>query len=425
VTRVAVVPPVPMPYREPLFAALAAQEGIDLRVIYQAGSQPGWDAPQEWFPERHDYPAEHLRAWQRSRPGRTPVVWPRGLERALSRFGADAVVAWEYGPTSLRTLAWCRARRRGYAIFSELTEEAAAPLGDKQLKLHRLVAGQADACIAASSRAGERFRALGVPAERVFVSVQSADVARLREIERPPGADMHEAADGGLPAAGDAMAADGGLPAAGDAMEAGGGLPAASDAAAGGDRAATGGGAPVRFLSVGRLVPDKNHARVIDAFAAAGLGAGQATLELHGTGPLRAELEARAERVGVDVRFAGHTDTAQLPEAYARADAFVLASTYEPFGVVVREAAAAALPIVCSRVAGAAGDVAVEGDNALLVDPRDTGAIATALRTLAGDPALRARLGARGRVLEEQVARDGVTAFAAAARLAAARRGRA
>jgi len=383
VTRVAVVPPVPMPYREPLFAALAAQEGIDLRVVYQAASQPGWDAPQAWFPERHDYPAEHLRAWQRSRPGRTPIVWPRGLERALSRFGADAVVAWEYGPTSLRTLAWCRARRRGYAIFSELTEEAAAPLGEKQQRLHRLLAGQADACIAASSRAGERFRALGVPAERVFVSVQSADVARLRAIERR--------------------------------------------GAAGGERqgAAAGGERPVRFLSVGRLVPDKNHARLIDAFAAAGLGEGGALLELHGTGPLRAELEAHAERAGVDVRFAGHTGADELPAVYARADAFVLASTYEPFGVVVREAAAAALPIVCSSVAGAADDVAVEGENALLVDPLDVGAIAAALRTLADDPALRARLGAAGRALEERVARDGVSAFAAAAQLAAARRGRA
>lgn len=376
-TRVAVIPPVPMPYREPLFAALSAQDGIDLRVIYQAASQPGWDAPQEWFPERHDYPAEHLRAWQRSRPGRTPVVWPRGLERALSRFGADAAVAWEYGPTSLRALAWCRARRRGYAIFSELTAEAASPLGAKQLRLHRLLAGQADACIAASSRAGERFRALGVPAERIFVSVQSADSARFRAIERP-------------------------------VLD---------------EDAAAGDGAPVRFLSVARLVPDKNHARVIDAFAAAGLGRGRAVLELHGSGPLRAELEAHAARAGVEVHFAGHTGAADLPEAYARADAFVLASTYEPFGVVVREAAAAALPIVCSRVAGAAGDVAVEGENALLVDPLDVDAIATALRTLAGDPRLRGRLGTRGRVLEEQVARDGVTAFAGAARLAAARGG--
>ena len=372
-TRVAVVPPVPMPYREPLFAALSRVDGIDLRVVYQAASQPGWDAPQAWFPERHDYPAEHLRAFQRSRPGRTPVVWPRGLERALSRFGPDSVVAWEYGPTSLRTLAWCRLRRRGYAIFSELTAEVEQALSERHRRLQRTIAAQADACIAASSRAGERFRALGVPAERVFVSVQSADTAALRAIER--------------------------------------------------DGSARGEG-PVRFLAVGRLVPDKNYERLIDAFAAAGLGPERARLDVHGTGPLREQLEARAATAGVDVRFAGHTAAAELPRAYAQADAFVLASSFEPFGVVVREAAAAALPIVCSRVAGAAGDVAVDGDNALLVDPLDVDALATALRRLAEDPELRRRLGARGRALEERVARDGVTAFADAARLAAARGGR-
>ena len=383
-TRVAVVPPVPMPYREPLFASLARQAGIDLRVIYQAAHQPGWDAPQEWFPERHDHPAEHLRAWQRSRPGRTPIVWPRGLERALSRFAPDAVVAWEYGPTSLRSLAWCRLRRRGYAIFSELTPEVEQALSQRHRRLQRALAAQADACVAASSRARERFLALGVPDERIFVSVQSADTARLRAIERPEAAARPEGA--GRP-----------------------------EAAA---------GRPVRFLAVGRLVPDKNLERLIDAFAAAGLGPERALLEIHGTGPLRARLEARAAAAGVDVRFAGHTDAERLPAVYARADAFVLASSFEPFGVVVREAAAAALPIVCSRVAGAAGDVAVEGENALLVDPRDVGAIAGALRRLAGDPALRARLGARGRALEERVTRDGVAAFAAAARAAAARRGR-
>ena len=54
-----------------------------------------------------------------------------------------------------------------------------------------------------------------------------------------------------------------------------------------------------------------------------------------------------------------------------------LVSTYEPFGVALREGAAAGLPLICSVRAGAAGDVAVDGENALLVDPADRGAIAS------------------------------------------------
>lgn len=383
--RCAVVPPVPVPYREPLFAELAARDDVRLRVIYQSARQPGWDAPETWFPARHPYDAEHLRAWQRARPGQTPIVWPRGLERALGRFDPDAVVVWEYGPASLRTLAWCRRRGRGYVIFSECTSELDRQLSPRHLALHRRLARTADACIAASGAARERFLRMGVAPERVEVSVQSADVARLRAIVRP--------------------------------------TPAAAPT---GDRA---GGAlvatrPLQVLTVGRLVADKNLARVIDALAAAGLGRGRARLTVYGIGPLRDELAAHAARAGVDLHLAGHATPERLAAAYADADVFVLASTFEPFGVVVREAAASALPIVCSRLAGAAGDVAVEGENALLVDPYDVAAIADALRRLADDPALRARLGARGRELEAQVARDGVAAFARAAAAAARRRGR-
>ena len=51
----------------------------------------------------------------------------------------------------------------------------------------------------------------------------------------------------------------------------------------------------------------------------------------------------------------------------------------------MREAAAAGLPLICSVRAGAAGDVAVDGENALLVDPADRGAIADALGRLVRD----------------------------------------
>ena len=51
-----------------------------------------------------------------------------------------------------------------------------------------------------------------------------------------------------------------------------------------------------------------------------------------------------------------------------------LVSTYEPFGVTLREGAAAGLPLIASRRAGAVGDVAVEGENAIVVDPGDRGA---------------------------------------------------
>jgi glycosyltransferase involved in cell wall biosynthesis len=159
---------------------------------------------------------------------------------------------------------------------------------------------------------------------------------------------------------------------------------------------------PVRVLSVGRLVPDKNLARLIEAFAACGFSDGEAELELCGTGPLEGELRALVERLGVPVRFRGYVAPDELPGIYSEGDVFALVSTYEPFGVAAREAAAAGLPMICTERAGAAGDVAVEGENALLVDPSDFDAVASALERLVRDDSLRARLSAGSRAVTER-----------------------
>ena len=110
--RCAVLPPVAVPYREPLFALVAQSADLELRVIYQSEGQPGWDQPAGWFASDHPYDAVALGSRQRARPGRTPVVVPRGVGRALSDFDPRVVVSWEYGPTTLRALAWCRRHGR-------------------------------------------------------------------------------------------------------------------------------------------------------------------------------------------------------------------------------------------------------------------------------------------------------------------------
>ena len=88
-------------------------------------------------------------------------------------------------------------------------------------------------------------------------------------------------------------------------------------------------------------MPDKNFVALIEAFAEAGFGPGEAELELCGTGPLDVELSALAEQLGVPLRLHGYIAPDELPALYREADVLALVSTYEPFGVTVREAAAA------------------------------------------------------------------------------------
>ena len=107
-------------------------------------------------------------------------------------------------------------------------------------------------------------------------------------------------------------------------------------------------------------------------------------------------------RLGVPVRFRGFVAPVDLPAVYAAADALALVSTYEPFGVTVREAAASGLPVICSERAGAAGDLAVDGENAVVLDPSDRASIVEALRVLVRDDALRARLSAGSLAVTER-----------------------
>jgi glycosyltransferase involved in cell wall biosynthesis len=350
--RCAILPPVPVPYREPLFARLAERGRITPRVIYLAAGQPGWDMHPDWFAARGGYEQEALRAWQRPRPGRTPLMLARGLGGALQRFGPEVVVCSEYGPATWRAMAWCRRRGAAQVVMSELTPWSDPVLTPLQRRVHRLLAPRMDGFVVFSSQGVGRLARLGVDPARVEVSVQSADLEPFLAV--------------------------------------------------GCERSRSSGGRPVRVLSVGRLVPDKNLALLIEAFAACGFSVGEAELEICGTGPLEGSLRALAERLGVPVRFRGYVGPASLPAVYAEADLLALVSTYEPFGVAVREAAAAGLPLICTERAGAAGDVAVEGENALLVDPSDRAAVTEALRALVRDGALRACLSAGSLAVTER-----------------------
>lgn len=123
---------------------------------------------------------------------------------------------------------------------------------------------------------------------------------------------------------------------------------------------------------------------------------------------------AAAAEVRLDI-VSGGLDENALAQRYRDADVFALLSTHEPWGVVVNEAAASALPLVLSDRVGAARDLLVDGENGFLVPAGDADAAAAALRTLAADAELRRRMGARSReVVRSWGYEPSVDAFVAA-----------
>ncbi len=104
-----------------------------------------------------------------------------------------------------------------------------------------------------------------------------------------------------------------------------------------------------------------------------------------------AELKQVRERV----IFVSHSSN--LSKYYAASDVFVLPTLYEPFGLVIVEAMASGLPVIASRVAGAA-DVIVDGVNGLLLrEPSDVSEVAAKIELLLSNAELRKTMGGHAR----------------------------
>jgi glycosyltransferase involved in cell wall biosynthesis len=144
--------------------------------------------------------------------------------------------------------------------------------------------------------------------------------------------------------------------------------------------------APPTFLFVGTVCIRKGAHHLLDAWSAAGI---KGRLELCGQVAAEVKTVSAAHLARADVDARGHvTDVAQ---AYADADVFAFPTHEEGSPLVVYEAMARGLPILTTAMG--AGDVVRHGVEGLVLDPYDRDAWIWELRRLAGDPALRARLG--------------------------------
>ena len=131
-------------------------------------------------------------------------------------------------------------------------------------------------------------------------------------------------------------------------------------------------GWPRAFLFVGRLVETKGVRELINAYQ---VYRSQAPtpwrLQLAGMGPLASCAEGEK-----GVQLLGFLGPEDLALAMGEAGCLVLPSIYEPWGVVVHEAAAAGLPIICSRACGASDYLVEEDRNGYLFSPGQTSMLA-------------------------------------------------
>ena len=153
-----------------------------------------------------------------------------------------------------------------------------------------------------------------------------------------------------------------------------------------------------KLLFVGRLEPRKGFRYAVRAFSELADGFPDVQLVVVGDGPQRTLLRKLEPRTRERIHMLGAVTQAALPTFHAASNIFLAPATgRESFGIVLVEAMAAGLPVVASNLPGYS-EVVRSGREALLVPPRNSGALARATASLLDDPTLAARLGQAGRV---------------------------
>jgi glycosyltransferase involved in cell wall biosynthesis len=142
-----------------------------------------------------------------------------------------------------------------------------------------------------------------------------------------------------------------------------------------------------RFLFVGRLAPEKGIAVLKEAWQRyVATSNSPWTLELTGAGPLREQLQ--------NIPFLSTHDFVQprdLPRRMLKGDVFVLPSIYEPWGLVVHEASATGMPVVCSDACGSVDAFVRDGESGVICKAGDVDSLFDAFCQISSMPEARLR----------------------------------
>jgi len=161
-------------------------------------------------------------------------------------------------------------------------------------------------------------------------------------------------------------------------------------------------GGPFRLLFVGNLLAGKGVTDLLHALALPDLRNASVTLTLAG-GDAVDNYKTMAECLGIAerVNFLGWVSQAAVRRLLVESDALVLPSYHEGLPLVVLEALASAVPVICTPV-GAVPEVLVDRETALFVPPGNRSAIASAVAALIRDPGLADTLARDGLALYEK-----------------------
>jgi len=366
--RIALITEIVAPYRIPVFNALAQHDNIDLHVVFLAETDPEL---RQWaiYRDEINFSHEILPSW-RVRAGKMNWLLNRGIRSALNRNHPDVIICGGYNYVSSWTaLLWARRRRVPFILWSESNayDRRRGYAWVEFLKAYFL--GRCNGFAVPGRASLDYLRSLGAPADRIFIAPNAVDNCFfLRESEQARRQS-------------DALRLQLNL--------------------------------PQRYiLFVGRLVREKGVFDLLEAYAKlSGKLRSEVGLVFAGDGTAKQRLIEQAEDIQPGTVFlCGFAQREQLARYYGLAEALVLPTHSDPWGLVVNEGMACGLPIVVSNVAGCAADLVQDGWNGFVVRPGDSGELCTAISSLIEDPERRRRMGERSTERIQQYSPDACAA---------------
>jgi glycosyltransferase involved in cell wall biosynthesis len=353
------------PYRMPVYHDLAGTPGWRWRFFTNAATEVG----RSWRVDSGDLDVEQVRsfsfrrrfAFRRQGDQVVTAYLPLGLLGALRRFEPDVVVSAELGARTLLALLYCRVFGVPLVIWSYHSRVSSSVGGRSLQTFRRLLLSCADAVVGMGAEARRVLSDFGVPSERIFDAPNAHDRDGLEKA-------LADADSGALRTL----------------QQAGGGREHYREHVA---------------LVVGRLVHAKGIEPLFDSWDDLPPSVrGRWTLLFVGDGPLapRVQSASRSRSTG-EIFLIPAVQPEELAAYYAAADLLIFPSLGDPWGLVVNEALACGLPVLCSSRAGCATDLVLPGRNGWIVDPLETPKLTATLLEALDHPDL-SRLGecARG-----------------------------
>ena len=352
IRRLVIVTEIISPYRIPLFNELSKEQDVDLHVLFLSETDPSL---RQWqvYKEEIRFSYEVLPSWRR-RVGRFNVLLNTGMRDALQAKSPEAILCGGYNYlASWQALSWARKHNVPFLLWSESNAQDQRSGHVTVEFLKQVFLERCSGYVVPGKSAREYLLEKGIADDKIFIARNAVDnklFAELAAEARQRAAFRREELN----------------------------LP---------DR---------YFLFVGRLVREKGVFELLSAYAKLeGSIRSRIGLVFVGDGQCRGQLEAEARTIdGGRICFPGFAPRQVLASYYALAEALILPTYTDPWGLVVNEAMACGLPVILSHVAGCGPDLVREGWNGLLVPPREVSALKTAMETMLNNPEVMAEMGA-------------------------------